>query len=76
MRTITIQAPKGLQTLLLEILKPIKMDVKQIENQYWGEFTFIGTVSCPHAKIKNTKKGIYETIKLVSSEMGSYEKKY
>lgn len=32
MRTITIQAPKGLQTLLLEILKPIKMSVKQIVN--------------------------------------------
>ncbi len=76
MRTITLLAPRGLQNILLEILKPIKFVKSDVEDYNWQKFEFIGTVSCPHAKIKNAKKGIFQSIKLVSSEMGSYEKKY
>ena len=75
MRTITIQAPKGIFTDLMKVLQPIAVKKKEI-NSVTAEWEFIGTIDCPHAKIKNSKNDRLKNIVFVSSEMGNLKTNY
>ena len=68
MTTITIECGKGLQSTLVEILKPIKLNKSEGTTYSRTTFEFIGTVDNPIQKIKDYGKGVFECLNIISVE--------
>lgn len=66
MNTIIIECGKGLQTTLIDILKPLKTIKTDGSNIYRTTFEFIGTEDNPIELIKNHGKGVYECLNIIS----------
>jgi hypothetical protein len=66
MITITIECGKGLQSILVEILQPIKMRISEGTSCYRSTFELIGVVDNPIQKIKNYGKDVFECLNIIS----------
>jgi len=66
MTTITIEAGKGLQSTLIEILKPIKTRISEGSDRYRATFELIGVINDPIQKLKDYGKGVFECLNIIS----------
>lgn len=66
MENITIECGKGLQSILIEILEPIKINKSEGTTQYRTTFEFIGVLNNPIALIKNYGHGVFECLNIIS----------
>lgn len=65
MTTLKLETGKGLQSILIDILNPIKMVKSEGSNKYTSVFEFIGTVDNPIQKLKDHGKGVYESVTII-----------
>jgi len=68
MNTIKIECGKGLQSILIEILQPIKMIKSDGTTIYRATFEFIGVLENPIQRIKDYGKGVFECLNIISIE--------
>ena len=66
MNNITIECGKGLQAILVEILKPISMIKSEGTTMHRSTFEFIGVEDSPINKIKSYGKGVFECLNIIS----------
>lgn len=67
MNTITIECGRGLQSILIEILKPIKMNKAEvIGNNSRLIFELIGVEDNPVQKLKDYGRGVFECLDVKS----------
>jgi len=66
MNTIKIECGKGLQSILIEILKPIELRKSDGLTITRTTFEFIGVEDNPIQKIKDYGKGVYESLNIIS----------
>ena len=66
MATITIETGKGLQPILVQILRPISLIKSQGDTNFRATFEFIGTIDNPIQKIKDYGKGVFECLNIIS----------
>ena len=62
---IKIETGTGLQAILVDILKPIKLRKSDSSVPHRAQFEFIGTVDNPIEAIKIYGKGIYECLNIL-----------
>ena len=65
MFTLKLETGKGLQSTLVQILKPIKMVKTEGSNKYRTIFEFIGTEDNPIQLLKDYGKGVYENVTII-----------
>jgi len=65
METILLEAPKGLRTILSDLLKPISTKTTEGSNKYRLVFEFIGTVDKPLDKIHTLDASLFEHITIL-----------
>lgn len=67
MNTITIECGRGLQSILIEILKPIKMNKTEvIGSNSRLIFELIGVEDNPVQKLKDYGNGVFECLDIMS----------
>ena len=66
MNNITIEFGKGLQSRLIDILKPIKTIKENCDNQSRIKIEFIGVIDNPIQKIKDYGHGVFECLNIIS----------
>lgn len=65
MNTLRLETGKGLKAILIDVLKPIKVNTKEGSNKYRSEFEFIGIIDNPIEALKNYGKGVYESLEIL-----------
>lgn len=65
MTTLKLETGTGLQSTLINILKPIKTVKTSGSNQYRTVFEFIGTEDNPIDLLKEYGKGVYESVTII-----------
>jgi len=68
MNTITIECGKGLQSILIDVLKPIKMNKSDGTTNSRTTFEFIGVENNPVQKLKDYGKGVFECLNIISQD--------
>jgi len=66
MTTLKLETGKGLQSILIDILKPIKVIKTEGSTQYRVIFEFIGTIDNPICELKKYGKGVFESLDIIS----------
>ena len=67
MKTLTLETGKGLQHILVKILKPIKMVKTEGSTKYRATFEFIGTIDNPIDELKKYGKDIFKSVVIIQN---------
>lgn len=70
MTTITIETGKGLQSTLIDILKPIGLNKSEGSSRYRATFELVGVLDNPIQKLKDFGGGVFECLNIISIESG------
>jgi len=66
MNTITIECGKGLQAILVDILKPLSLRKSDGKTQYRATFELVGVEDNPIQLLKDYGHGVFECLNIIS----------